>query len=434
MQYAHLLRDDGDVGGVPGEVSGRNVVLSHPAKKKVHHLAANSIQPRETRMAALRSQIKLGRIAGIEIGLHYSWFIIAFLIAFSLAAHFHSVTPGWSEAAIWGAAIITAICFFVALLLHELAHSIVAKSRGLKVRAITLFALGGVSQIESEASDAKSEFWIAIVGPLTSLVIGLVLLGIVRVAGGYAGGEPANPVIAVLMWLGYINVMLAAFNMIPGYPLDGGRVLRAVIWWFTKNGERATRAAAQVGQGVAILFIFWGLYRFFVGANFGGLWLAFIGWFLLDAARSSYVQVGIMSELRGHRVADIMQRDCATVESYVSLRDFVDEYLLHSASRCFIVMQDHHAAGLVTPNELRAVSRENWNQTSVQSIMRPLSQLRAVPPEMPAVKAVELMRRENLNELAVVSNGKLEGIFSRAQILRYLQIYSGEQHSLDQAA
>lgn len=171
----------------------------------------------------MHSQIKLGRIAGIQIGLHYSWFIIALLIAFSLASHFHAVRPEWNVALVWTCAIVTSIFFFVALLLHELAHSIVAKSRGLRVRAITLFALGGVSQIESEAADAKSEFWIAIVGPLTSLLIGAVLVAGVRFSGGFHGAEPANPIVAVALWLGYINIALAVFNMIPGYPLDGGR-------------------------------------------------------------------------------------------------------------------------------------------------------------------------------------------------------------------
>jgi len=382
----------------------------------------------------MRPQIKLGRIRGIEIGLHYSWFVIALLIAFSLASHFHQVSPSWNPAVVWGAAIITSCLFFFTLLLHELAHSLLATSRGLRVRAITLFALGGVSQIESEAKDAKSEFWIAIVGPLTSLVIGFVLLGVARASGWRMGSEPGNPVIAVLLWLGYINITLAVFNMIPGFPLDGGRVLRAIIWWITRNAERATRGAAWVGEVVAFLFIIYGVFRFFVGANFGGLWMAFIGWFLLDAARSSYVQVGLVAGLRDHHVSEIMDRDCASVAGYLSVRDFVDEYLLHSGSRCFVVTQDHHAAGVVTAAEARKVSRDRWDQTSLQSVMRPLDQMPRVPPDMPVLKALELMTREGVDELAVTSNGELEGIFSRAQVMRFLQIYSGVGQSHDIAA
>jgi Zn-dependent protease/CBS domain-containing protein len=376
----------------------------------------------------VKAQVKLGRIAGISIGLHYSWFIIALLIALSLAQHFRDVTPRWSTTVVWAAAVVTVTLFFAALLLHEVAHSLLAKARGLRVRAITLFALGGVSQIESEASDAKSEFWIAIAGPITSVVIGLVVLGTARLAGWLPGAEPTTPVIAVLVWLGYINIMLAAFNMIPGYPLDGGRVLRAVIWWVTGNAERSTRLAAQAGQAVAFILISLGLFRFFVGANFGGLWLAFIGWFLLDASRASYAQVELVAGLRGRRVADIMDRDCPTVEGHLSLQDFVDEYLLRSGRRCFVVVQNDQVAGLITPHEVKIVDRQGWSQTSVQSVMRPLGRLRIVAPDTPALQALELMSREDINQLPVISDGRLEGVFSRAHVLRFLRTHA-ELHS-----
>lgn len=375
----------------------------------------------------MQAQVKLGRIAGISIGLHYSWFIIAILITLSLADHFHTVTPPWSGTVVWSAAIVTGALFFAALLLHELAHSLVAKARGLRVRAITLFALGGVSQIESEASDAKSEFWIAIVGPVTSVAIGLVCLWVARLTGWLPGTEPTAPAVAVLLWLGYINIMLAVFNMIPGYPLDGGRVLRAIIWGITRNADRSTQLASRVGQTVAFIFILLGVYRFFVGANFGGLWIAFIGWFLLDAARSSYAQVAIMTGLRGRRVTDIMERDCPTVEGYLSVQNFVDEYLLRTGRRCFIVVQNHNVTGLITPHEIKQVNRELWPQTSVQSVMRPLDQVRSVAADTSAIQALEIMTREDINQLPVLSNGRLEGVFSRAQVLRFLQTHA-EMH------
>jgi Zn-dependent protease len=375
----------------------------------------------------VQAQVKLGRIAGISVGLHYSWFIIALLITLSLAEHFRTVTPRWSSTVVWSAAVVTGVLFFVALLLHELAHSLLAKARGLRVRAITLFALGGVSQIESEASNAKSEFWIAIVGPLTSLAIGLVCLWIARLTGWLPGTEPSVPAIAVLLWLGYINMMLAAFNMIPGYPLDGGRVLRALIWGITRNADRSTQLASQVGQAVAFIFIFLGLYRFFLGANFGGLWLAFIGWFLLDASRSSYAQVAVMIGLRGRPVADIMERDCPTVEGHLTLKDFVDEYLLRTGRRCFIVVQNHNVSGLITPHEIKQVDRERWPLTSVQSVMRHLDQVRSVTPDTPAIQALEIMTREDINQLPVLSNGHLDGVFSRGHVLRFLQTHA-EMH------
>jgi Zn-dependent protease len=372
----------------------------------------------------VQAQVKLGRVSGISVGLHYSWFIIALLIVLSLAAHFHAVNPHWSDTVIWLAAIVTGLLFFVALLLHELAHSLLAKAHGLRVREITLFALGGVSQIESEASDAKSEFWIAIAGPITSVVIGFVVLAIARLAGWRSGAEPTTPVVAVLLWLGYINIALAAFNMVPGYPLDGGRVLRAVMWWITRNADRSTRMASQVGQAVAFMFILLGLFRFFVGENFGGLWLAFIGWFLLDASRASYVQVVLVAGLRGRRVADMMDRDCPTVEGHLSLQDFVDEYLLRSGRRSYVVVRDGQVTGLITPHEVKGAARELWSQTSVQSVMRPLAQLRIVTPETSALQALAMMSREDINQLPVVSNGQLEGIFSRSHVLRFLQTHA----------
>ncbi len=369
----------------------------------------------------MHAQIKVGRIAGISIGLHYSWFIIAFLITLSLVSHFGSAMPQWGTSTVWSAAIITGILFFVTLLLHELAHSLLAQSRGLRVRAITLFALGGISQIESEAPDAKSEFWIAIVGPLASLAIGIVCLLLARFTGWIPSSEPRTPVSAVLVWLGYINLVLAAFNMIPGYPLDGGRVLRALIWWNTHSIDRSTRLAALVGQGVAFLFIFLGLFQFFAGKNFGGLWLAFIGWFLLDASRSSYAQVEIIEGLRDRKVADIMERDFSTVDAHLSLQDLVHQFLLVSGRRCFVVVQDNNLVGLITTNEVMRVERDRWPQTSVQSVMRPLSQLRTVTPDTPAIQALEIISREDINQLPVVSDGQLVGLFSRSSVMGFLR-------------
>jgi Zn-dependent protease/predicted transcriptional regulator len=373
----------------------------------------------------VQAQIKLGRIAGISIGLHYSWFIIAVLIALSLADHFHVSNPHWTDVMVWSAAIITGVMFFVALLLHELAHSLLAKTRGLRVKEITLFALGGVSQIESDPPDAKGEFWIAIVGPITSVVIGIVLIGIAWLSGWRPGSEPITPVLAVLLWLGYINVALAVFNMIPGYPLDGGRVLRAVIWWITRNADRSTRLASQIGETVAVIIILLGVFQFFAQhGNFAGLWLAFIGWFLLDAARTSYAQAGLITALRGRRVGEIMDRNCPTVESYLNLQDFVDAYLLHSGLRGYVVVQNQQIVGLITPHEVKQVPRELWAGTSVQAAMRPLSKLRTVSPETPALEALQMMGRDDVNQLPVVSNGHLEGILSRTHVVRFLHLHA----------
>ena len=303
----------------------------------------------------MHSNIKLGKISGIEIGLHYSWFIIAALIVFSLGEHFRQVNPNWGTSQIWIAALFTAVLFFVSLLLHELSHSLVAQARGLKVTAITLFALGGVSQIQDDASDAKTEFWVAIAGPIASLIIGFGCLAIAVGLGWKHMDEPHTGVTAVLVWLGYINIILAVFNMIPGFPLDGGRVLRSIVWGISKNADGSTRIAARVGQVVAFLFILYGMWGFFRGAGFNGLWMAFIGWFLMDAAKASYAQVDVAAAFRGLRVSQVMSRDCATVNRDMSLQEFVDTYLL-TGQRCFAVEDHGRLVGLTLPHAMWALS------------------------------------------------------------------------------
>ncbi|HEX8895043.1 MAG TPA: site-2 protease family protein [Terriglobales bacterium] len=368
----------------------------------------------------MRSQIKLGRIFGIEIGLHYSWVLIALLIVFSLSSQFHTSNPQWGDGVILSLAVATAILFFVSLLLHELAHSIVAKSNGLPVKEITLFALGGVSQIEKNPTSARLEFWMAFVGPLTSAAIG----GICLLAARVVGGTSSDPWMAMLLWLGYINLTLAGFNLIPGYPLDGGRVLRAIIWWKTGDADRSTRAAAKTGQAVAFAFIAFGIFQFFGGAGVGGLWIAFIGWFLLQAARESYAQVGLAHALEGVRVADVMTHDCPTVDGWLNLQNFVEQELLRTGRRCFVVVEKGEVTGLVTPHEIKQIDRAKWPFMTLHDVMRPIRDLRSVAPGASLKSALELMSRDDVNQLPVVSNGHLEGMLSRAQLLTYLQTHA----------
>ncbi len=372
----------------------------------------------------MEAQIKLGRVFGIRIGLHYSWLLIALLVAFSLGGHFQMMNPDWGRGVVWATAIVTALLFFAAILVHELSHAAVARMRGLPVKSITLFALGGVAEIEREAADAKTEFWMGIVGPITSAGIGFICLGI-AFALGWSPAQgmmtAATPLLAMLVWLGYINIMLAVFNMIPGFPLDGGRVLRAIVWWRSGNASRSTRIAARVGQFVAIGFIVWGILQFFGGAGFGGLWMAFIGWFLLGAAGSAYAQEEITRNLKGAKVGDVMARDCPLVDGNTNLQTFADEYLLKTGGRCFIVEEQGRVAGLVTSHEVKGVERSKWAFTTIDNVMRLLEKLRTVAPETPVAEALELMGREDLNQLPVVRDGRLEGVISRAHILQLLQ-------------
>jgi Zn-dependent protease/predicted transcriptional regulator len=369
----------------------------------------------------MEAQIKLGRLLGVPIGLHYSWLIIAFLITVSLAGHFQTANPAWGPGVIWTTALLTAVFFFAALVAHELSHAAVARARGLPVRSITLFALGGVAQIEKEAADAKTEFWMGIVGPITSAVIGFGLLGVAWGLGWTVMSTPATPLLAMLVWLGYINVSLAVFNMVPGFPLDGGRVLRALVWWRTGDAGRATRVAARTGHGVAMFFIAIGIVRFFAGAGVGGLWIAFIGWFLLDAARASQVQLGISEALRGVRVADVMERNCPTVDGHLNLQTLAEEHLLRTGRRCVLVAEKGQVVGLISLHEIKQVDRARWPYTTVGDAMRPLEDLRTVAPATPVVEALELMGRHDLNQLPVVSDGRLEGMISRGHVLQLLQ-------------
>ena len=369
----------------------------------------------------MEAQIKLGRIFGIQIGLHYSWLLIALLVVLSLAGQFQATNPQWGATVIWAISILTTILFFAAIVLHELSHAAIARLRGLPVKSITLFALGGVAQIEKEASDPKTEFWMGIAGPITSALIGALCLGLAAILGWDPAAGHQSPQLAMLVWLGIINISLAVFNMIPGFPLDGGRVLRAIVWWITGEGSRATRVAARTGQAIALVFIIVGLFRFFNGAGFAGLWLTFIGWFLLDAARSSYLQVETIEHLRGVRVGDVMARDWPVIDGKVNLQTFVDNYLLRSAHRRFVVEEDGKAAGLVTPHEVKDIERERWAQTTVRDVMVPLDRLHSVQPATPVTDALERMGREDVNQLFVLSNRHLNGIISRGDILRLLQ-------------
>ena len=370
----------------------------------------------------MQAQIQLGRVFGIRIGLHYSWILIAVLIVYSLSGQLAAVHRGWSPGVVWGTAILTALLFFVCILLHELGHSVVAQSRGIRVPSIVLFALGGVSQMERESPDAKTEFWMALAGPLVSFALSFLCLGSAYAMGWRGPSSRAgSPGMEMLGWLGVINFSLGAFNLIPAYPLDGGRVFRAAAWWVTHSIERATRIASSVGQVFAFLFILAGLWEFFHGQGFGGLWIAFIGWFLLDAARSSRVQAEIMHALAGVKVRDVMERNCAVIDATTNLQTLVDEHLLRTGQRCFIVQKGGHIDGLITAADISRVERRMWPLTTVEQAMRPLAQLRVVSPDAPVVQALETMARENVNQLPVASNGHLEGILSRAHLLEILR-------------
>src|SRR2546425_8154420 len=285
---------------------------------------------------------RIGKIAGIDIDINVSWIIILVLLTVSLATGwFCQLYPGGSTAAYWVASFIASLLLFVYVLLHELASSLVARRRGLPVKSITLFIFGGVSNIEREPTSPGIEFQMAVVGPLTSLVIGVVCFLLQLPLQG-----SNSPLEGILFYLAVTNILLGVFNLIPGFPLDGGRVLRSIIWKTTGNMRQATRVASLTGQFIAYLFILLGIWLFFAGSILDGIWLGFIGWFLLSAAQSANSQVMLESELRGVTVGEVMNPTPTLVPANISLQQLVDQYFLPQGLRAALVIQADQRAGL----------------------------------------------------------------------------------------
>lgn len=375
----------------------------------------------------MQGHLSLGKAFGVKIDIHLSWVLIAVLLTVSLATRFSMMNAHWGSDVVWLTAIITGLLFFTAIVAHELAHALVAKMRGLPVKSITLFALGGVATIEQEAADPATEFWMGVAGPIMSVIIGVLCLFLATFFG-YALGEnlfePKTPIEAALVWLGWINIGLAAFNMLPGFPLDGGRVLRAIAWRITNDSARATRIAARSGQVLATLFILYAIFQFFFGVGWGAIWLAFVGWFLLNAASNSYAQVELSQTLKhldGLRVGDVMQTQCLQLDRQTTVQEFVAEHLLKTGGRCYLVNDGGAFAGLVTAHEIKGVPKETWASVTVGDVMRPLSDLQTTTPDAPVRKALETMLQANVNQLPVVNEGRVVGMISRHHILELLQ-------------
>jgi Zn-dependent protease/predicted transcriptional regulator len=355
-----------------------------------------------------------GRIFGIPLYLHPSWFIIFLLITLSLRTQFTSQHPHWSPAQHWILGIVTSVLFFASVIFHELSHSVVALRYRIPVKSITLFVFGGLSSIGREAENAKQEFNIAIAGPLSSLFLaGCFWL----VAHFWHGNEM---VAAAAGWLWVINLTLALFNLVPGFPLDGGRVLRGIVWGINKDFTRATRIASNAGRVFAYLMIFVGVWQALNGNWVGGLWLAFIGWFLLTAAQESYAQVAIRNTLTGLRAEDIMTRDVPTVPRNMSLEEYVHE-VLRTGRRFHIVTGTGNPVGIVTLHAARTIPREEWANTSIQAVMVPLERIHSATPEEPALEVLERMQKEDINQMPVVTADHIIGMIARETILRVLQ-------------
>lgn len=356
--------------------------------------------------------IRLGKILGIPFGVNYSWFIIFILITLSLTTQFRHLHPDWTyaEHLIFGVA--TSLLFFVSVLLHELGHSVVAVNYQIPVKSITLFVFGGVAHIGREPEKPVHEFNIAIAGPVVSALLGAFFYGLMWLIQGVQEG-----VASLGEWLGRINLILAVFNLVPGFPLDGGRVLRSIVWKYTGSFERATTIAAGTGQLFAYVFIAVGVWQALTGNFVGGLWIGFIGWFLLNAAQMSTVQMRFRSALKGITAGDVMLQDCMRLAGNISVADLVEHHMLKTGTRCSMVMDGERFRGLVTLHEVKQVPRDEWAVTSLQAIMVPEEQLFKVNPETPIETVLQKMNEANISQIPVVENGRLLGIIGRDRLL-----------------
>jgi Zn-dependent protease/CBS domain-containing protein len=386
----------------------------------------------------MRSGFRIARLFGINIHIDWSWIFIFLLITWNLAGVvFPTIYPQMDFGNILLLSVAASLLFFISVLIHELAHSLMAKARGLPVRRITLFIFGGVSNIEREPPSPATEFLVTIVGPLSSLGLGVLFI--------YLGGRnlesmqipslqafsQLEPVNTLFLWLGSINILLAIFNMIPGFPLDGGRILRSILWAATDNLRRSTRIATWVGQAVAWIFILAGIAMVFgfqipiFGTGLvGGLWLAFIGWFLNMAASQSYQQVVVSDMLEGVPVARLMRSDPPMVDPQTRISRLIDKYIMGTDERAFPVLEHDRLVGLICLEDVRKVPRQEWDERMVQDVMTPADELVTLSPRMDANEAFQMLTRKDVRQIPVIENGQLVGLLRRRDIVRFLQLQS----------
>lgn len=364
-----------------------------------------------------KKNIPIGKILGIPIGVDYSWFLIFVLLSWILAkSYFPNEFKNWSIWQYWTVGIVTSIMLFVSVILHELGHSVIALKYKIKVKQINLFIFGGLAEIAGEPPKASAEFWIAIAGPIVSFLLSGIFYLLQLLT------QNITPVFAVFEYLAYINLVLAVFNLIPGFPLDGGRVLRAIVWGITHNLHRATYTAAMVGRFFGFFFIFIGFLQIFTGNVGNGIWIAFIGWFLESAAMSQLQQQMLEEQLSGHWVSDAMSNDYAIVPDDTTIQDVVDNHFLGIGRRSLFVKKDDQFVGILTMHRIKEVSNDKWQDTYVTEVMIPISETQQVEPDTPLWDALLKMDKNGVNQLPVMEEGKLAGVLSRESIITFLSL------------
>lgn len=381
---------------------------------------------------------RLGKLLGVEVAVDISLVIIFTLIVVNLgAALFPSWHPMWSPLLVWGTAFGAAALFFVSVLAHELSHALVARTQGIPVRRITLFLFGGVAHMSREPDSPKAEFLIAIVGPISSLMIGFVatVIGINLAGQGLASAaatedpslvaaalQGAGPLSTLLLWLGPVNITLALFNLVPGFPLDGGRVLRAIFWAATRDVTRATRWASRAGQGFALLLVAWGIFNVLSGAFAAGLWKILIGWFLNNAAKLSYQQLIMRQALTRVPVSDVMQTRLLRVSPDLPLDAFVRDYLMFSEQQAFPVEFHGRLFGLIRFSDVSKLPQTGWHRATVQDVMTPLEEMPALSPRVGAERALEELAEREVEQMPVVDRHRVIGMVGRGDLMRWLTV------------
>jgi len=363
---------------------------------------------------------RIGRIFGIDIEVDYTWFIIFFLVAAALSTGLK--TWGLRDLPLmtkWLVAAFATLLFFASVLIHELSHSVVAMRHGLGIAGITLFLFGGVSKMLDEPKSPGDEFRISVAGPATSMVLAAIFLGLAFVARRAPGGDVFNP---VFTWLAAMNGMLAIFNLLPGFPLDGGRVLRAGLWRGLGNLAEATRIASTFGHALGILMIVGGILLFLLGGGGGALWLSLIGWFLTQAAQSSYQQVVLRQALLGVPVSAAMTQEVQWIPADITLDQVVHEFVMMYNHPAFPVMDNGQLLGLLCVNDVRAVPREQWGYVTARQVVPPLSEANSIAPHTDAWDTLVKMTADNCGRLMVVEDGRLLGIISRTDIMRLMKM------------
>ncbi|ADJ26171.1 peptidase M50 [Dehalogenimonas lykanthroporepellens BL-DC-9] len=368
----------------------------------------------------MKASFVLGRIFGIEIRIHYSWFFILIFLSWSLAVAYFpqsDITSGLSVTSYWILGIVASLSLFLSVLAHELGHSIVARRNGIPVSNITLFLFGGSANITREAQSSGAEFRMAVTGPMVSFGLAGLFFTIYAGLGGVSGG-----LTAIMLYLAQVNLILGIFNLLPGFPLDGGRVFKAIVWQLTKNEKQATRIAASSGQVMAYMMIFGGVALAFV-VGISGLWLALIGWFLASAATASYQQTIVSEVISGVRVRDVANQAVINVGPEISGEQALAAMSRHS-QRALPVVIGGRLVGLITLADLKHISLHDGSSVTVEQIMTPLEKLSTLNPDDDMSKALQILTESGYNQLPVIEEGRVSGLLTRSDIINFIQIHS----------